>query len=299
MSLLICRIISVILLLGGIAFFLSKVSNFEDLQPRLKQEMETLKQLEFVHAEEMNSTQLEISKLLMERSKLRREYEEIEEKITGFNEEKSFLMPKQQQLELKHKKVDEEVVDIERKIGSLRDIVEKEISKQKPYADRISSLEKELNDGAVKLSATQDELEKMEKNFSTVTNIRNIAHKSFLSNKDLLLAEIVKPNHLFYDDQTEIFVENVAPSKTGFFVKKGEGAGFRENQIFIASKNKNFEDQIFRLRCKFADEELSFFEREQVQDGSNDLQLRAGENLFLIRTGDFPSEEDSSFTDND
>ena len=299
MILLICRVFSGLLLIGAGTYFCLNLSYFEDLQPQLSGEIARLQELQENYAQEINATQREISQKLMERSKSKREYEELEEKITGIKEEKGFLVPKLQQVEGKFKQVEKEAGDVEKAIDLLKEEVEKEKIKQEPYSARISDLENQLEQSRAEFSSVKQELEIMEDNFSKVSNVRQIAHKSFLSSKELLLAEIVKPNHLFYDDKKEITVENIAPSNTGFFIKKGRESGFRANQLFIASEREDFDDQIFRLRCKFAEDKLSYFEFDEKIDSLSDLQLMEGLNLSLIRTGDFPIQEDSDQLEKD
>ena len=292
--LLICRVVSALFLIGAGTYFFLNIDYFEDLEPQLSGEMARLNELREDHAQEINATQQEISQKLMERSKFRREYEELEEKITELKEEQSFLVPKYKQVEEKFKQVEKEAGDVEKEIALLQEEVEKESSKQEPYSLRIADLENQLEQSRAQVSSVKEELEIMEGNFSKISNVRKIAQKSFLSSKELLLAEIVKPNHLFYDDKIEITVENIAPSNTGFFIKKGRESGFREDQLFVASEQEDFDDQIFRLRCKFAEDKLSYFEFDETTDILSGLQLFEGLNLSLIRTGDFLIERDSA-----
>jgi len=297
--LLICRVVSALFLIGAGTYFFLNINYFEDLQPQLSGEIARLNELRNDHALEINATQQEISQQLMERSNSRREYEELDEKITEIKEEKSFLEPKYKQAEEKFKQVEKEAGDVEKAIALLKEEVERESSKQEPSSARISDLENQLEQNRAQISNVKEELEMMEGNFSKVSNVRKIAHKSFLSAKELLLAEIVKPNHLFYDDKIEITVENIAPSNTGFFIKKGKESGFREDQLFIASQREDFDEQIFRLRCKFAEDKLAYFEFDETASLLSGLQMFEGLNLSLIRTGDFLIEDVSAQLDKD
>ena len=297
--LLICRVVSALSLIGAGTYFFLNMNYFEDLQPRLSGEMARFHELREDHAQEINATQQEISQKLMERSKFRREYEEVEEKIAELNEEKGFLVPKYKQAEEKFKQVEKEASDVDKGIALLQEEVEKESRKQEPYSVRISDLENQLEQSHAQVSSVKEELGILEGNFSKMSNVRKIARKSFLSSKELLLAEIVKPNHLFYDDKIEITVENIAPSNNGFFIKQGKESGLREDQLFIASEQDDFDDQIFRLRCKFAEDKLSYFEFDESTDILSGLQLFVGLNLSLIRTGDFLIEIDSAQLEKD
>ena len=294
MILLICRVIAGLLFIGGIAYFLTQMDYFEDLQPELSLNINKFKESKNDHDKEMNSSELVISQKLMERSKYRRESDELEEKVTQLKEEKSFLLPKLKKLEEKFNKVDEEAREVQEKISSIKKEVEKENTKHEPYFTRIAQLENELEQERERISLVKEELEILENNYSKVKNLYDLSRKSFVSNKELLLAGLVKPNHLFYDDLVEITVENIAPSNTGFFIKEGRGSGFREDQVFIASTMESFEDMVFRVRCKFSDVELSYFEFNESSVKSTDLQLIEGVNLFLIRTGNLIIEDDSA-----
>lgn len=180
MILLISRVISALLLIGAGTYFFLNINYFEDLQPQLSGELAKLNELRKYHAQEINATQQEISQKLMERSKFRREYEELDEKITEIKEEKSFLEPKCKQVEEKFKQVEKESGDVEKEIALLQEEVERESSKQEPYSARISDLENQLEQNRAQISFVKEELGIMEGNFSKISNVRKIAHKSFL-----------------------------------------------------------------------------------------------------------------------
>lgn len=277
---------------------MGKADLFEDLKPQFSKELASFQDLKDAHAKEVNSTQLQISDLLMERSKMSRQLEEVEQKISDIENENGFLIPKKSQLEEKLKKVEQKAAEVEDGIELINQEVEKENTKHEPYQIRIDELEKELKESEAKYSSVKEVLESLEDNFSKLSNIRDIAKKSFLSSKELLLAEMIKPHSLFYDDDVEITVANVAPSKTGFFVKSGRDIGIFADQFFIASRNENFEDEIFGLRCQFADIGLSYFEFVDISNKVGDVEPAEGENLFLKRTGVFNKDVESVSTNN-
>ena len=92
--LLICRIVAVLLLISSFVFFIGKADHFEDLKPRFSKELASFQDLKDTYAKEVNSTQLQISDLLMERSKISRETEEVEQKINDIENENGFLFPR-------------------------------------------------------------------------------------------------------------------------------------------------------------------------------------------------------------
>ena len=103
MILLICRIVAVLLLISSFVFFMGKADLFEDLKPQFSKELASFQDLKDAHANEVNSTQLQISDLLMERSKISRQLEEVEQKTNDIENENDFLIPKKSQLEEKLK----------------------------------------------------------------------------------------------------------------------------------------------------------------------------------------------------
>ena len=87
--------------------------------------------------------------------------------------------------------MEKEAGDVEKAIELLKEEVEKEKTKQEPYSARISDLENQLEQSRAEFSSVKQELEIMEDNFSKVSNVRQIAHKSFLSSKELLWLKLL------------------------------------------------------------------------------------------------------------
>lgn len=285
---LICRILSGILLTGGIIYFSFNLEHFEDLRNDLAQEKKEFSEEQATFFTELNSSKDQISSLLMERSNLRQSEDDLSGKSQTIEEEKSFLAPKLKHLEESFISVNKEAGDVEEKIVEAKASVEREISKEEPYRLRISELTNEIQTAQALLEDVNAEVDRIENNFSRTSNVRKIAHKSFQASKELLLAQIVKPNYLFYGDQIEIFIDNISPSKRGFFVRKGTELGLKSDFRFLASEQSDFEEDIHYLRCKYAEDSLSFFEMENTQTENVKLQVVEGQKLYLIRTGDFP-----------
>ena len=277
-----------ILLVGGILYFSLSLEHFEDLQFDLAREKKEFSEQQFTYFTERNASNDEISSLLTKRSKLRQEEDDFSEKIQTIEEEGSFLGPKLKRLEDAFVSVNEEAEVIEKKLADAKAYVEEEIAKKEPFQIRISELTNEIQASQELLEQVKLEVEDFEKKFSQTSNIRKIAHKSFLASKELLLAQMVKPNYLFYDDRIEVFIENVSPSNIGFFSRNGTEDGFKSGFRFLASEHSDFEQGIHYIRCKLAEQSLSFFEIENNQTESTKFQAVEGQKLYLIRTGDFP-----------
>lgn len=287
MILLICRI-SLGLLLGGTAFyFFANMEYFTDLQPDLMREKEDLARIQHAHFKEFNGTDDEIGALLRERSKLRQNEEEIIEKIEFIESERSFLEPKVKQLEENLSKAEEEAKSAELKVSVVSDELTSEQSKFEPFDNRKSDLEDELQKARLLLDEVNEQRKDLEDNFSSLSNVRAIAQKTFLSSKELLLSDIILPSFLFYDDHIGVSVENVNLSKTGFFIREGQEVGIKSDFLFIASEEDDFTDEVFRVRCKYSKENLSFFEFEGMNGNHENPDLTEGQKLYLIRTGDF------------
>ena len=261
------------------------------MQTELAREKKELSEQQVIYFTELNSSTDQISSLLMERSKLRQAENEFSEKIQSIEEGKSFLAPKLKRLEEEYESVNEQAEDVEKKLTEAKVYVEKEILKEEPYRIRISELSKEIQASQELLEQVQAEVDRFENNFSRTSNIRKINHKSFLTSKELLLAQMVKPSHLFYDDRIEIFIDNVSPSNSGFFTRNGTEDGMKSGFRFLVSEHSDFEEGIHYIRCKFAEHSLSFFEIENDKAASAKLQAVEGQKLYLIRTGDFPIDD--------
>jgi len=179
-------------------------------------------------------------------------------------------------------------------LSKLDDELSAEVSRQQPFLDRIKELNDETEVSKIQLADVNKELDQLENDFTKLSNIRKIAHKSFLSSKELLLVEIVRPSWLFFDDQIEAFIDNVSPSDSGFFVREGVETGLKGDFLFVASEADDFAEEIFHVRCKFAEEGLSYFEIQEDKEGGKDTQVVEGQKLYLIRTGDFPIDGNST-----
>ena len=282
------------MLVGGFVYFFTNLDYMGDRQPELVREKENLSRMKTAHFTELNSTNDEISAVMMERGKLRQREEAMLEKIDSIDEDKTFLVPKIKQLEESFAKVDKEASNVESKLSKLDEELMAEVSRQQPFIDRIKELNDQIEESKMQLADVNKELDLLENNFTKLSNIRKIAHKSFLSSKELLLAEIVRPSWLFFDDQIEVFVDNVSPSDSGFFVREGAENGLKANFLFIASEMEDFAEGIFHVRCKFAEEGLSYFEIQSKEEGGKDTQVVEGQKLYLIRTGDFPIDRGST-----
>ena len=282
------------MLVGGFVYFFTNLDYMGDRQPELALEKENLSRMKTAHFTELNSTNDEISAVMMERGKLRQREEAMLEKIDTVEEDKTFLTPKIKQLEESFAEVDKEASNVESMLSKLDDELRVEVSRQQPFLDRIKELKDEIEESKIQLADVIKELDLLENNFTRLSNIRKIAHKSFDSSKELLLAEIVRPSWLFYDDQIEVFIENVSPSDSGFFVKEGAENGLKADFLFVASETEGFAEEIFHVRCKFAEEGLSFFELQGDKEGDKDTQVVEGQKLYLIRTGDFPIDRGST-----
>ena len=275
-------------------YFFTNLDYLGDRQPELVREKENLSLIKTAHFTELNSTNDEISAVMMARGKLRQSEEAILEKIDAIEEDKSFLRPKITQLEESFAKVDKEASNVESKLSKLDDELSAEVSRQQPFLDRIKELNDETEVSKIQLADVNKELDQLENDFTKLSNIRKIAHKSFLSSKELLLVEIVRPSWLFFDDQIEAFIDNVSPSDSGFFVREGVETGLKGDFLFVASEADDFAEEIFHVRCKFAEEGLSYFEIQEDKEGGKDTQVVEGQKLYLIRTGDFPIDGNST-----
>ncbi len=268
---------------------------FTDLQLELISEKEDLDRIKHAHFTEFNKTNDDISIVLRERSKLRQNEEEFIEKIKFIKSERLLLEPKVKQLEEKLSEVEEDVKNAELKVSVVSDELTSVQSKHEPFHNRKSEIEDDLQKAKLLLDKVNEELSDLESNFSSVSNVRTIAQKTFLSSKELLLSDIILPSFLFYDDRIEVFIENITPSKAGFFIKVGQEVGIKSNFLFIASSGEDFSDEIYKVRCKYSQENLSYFEIDDKL-GNKYPRLIEGQKLYLIRTGDSHIDDVNSTT---
>ena len=84
----------------------------------------------------------------------------------------------------------------------------------------------------------------MQAELSALKKKRDIAEESYQNRRKTLLEDVQVPPHIYYGDQIEVSVDNVAPSGKGIFISKGHEDGFRDSMKFLATVSTEIEKNI-------------------------------------------------------
>ena len=252
-----------------------------------------LKDIQLAIGEESNASEANMTALLKINRELRKEMESLNEESDGAEEELSFLLPKVQKLK----------AELELALKEL----EKEKSNLIDYTDRLSGEEAKLlpltrqkEDMMSEFAMVSEEHQKIEQewnrldqNFSSLSRLRQVALDSYLDAKKSLVERIVRPFDIFYGDSLRVEVENVAPNGRGFFSKTGERDGMQQGFVFIVRTGELWSEMPYFVRCTLVEKTYSFLEIIGQETPKKIPSIQAGEKLTLIRTAELSNPIDS------
>ena len=186
----------------------------------------------------------------------------------------------------------DELSKLEQKLSSAREPIT-EISLQiKPIEQEKKLLEEEKTKLMQTLSLVTGEASQIESSFENLEIKRNVATGNFIKERNRLMDGIKKPHHIYYAENKEVVVANRAPSGKGIFINNGYEDGLRENMEFITRNENATSNLSFRLKVTLVQKTFSFLEfmdELQIKDSSF---ASVGQNLSLIRSGEFMEETD-------
>ena len=184
----------------------------------------------------------------------------------------------------------DELSKLEQKLSSAREPIT-EISLQiKPIEQEKKLLEEEKTKLMQTLSLVTGEASQIESSFENLEIKRNVATGNFIKERNRLMDGIKKPHHIYYAENKEVVVANRAPSGKGIFINNGYEDGLRENMEFITRNENATSNLSFRLKVTLVQKTFSFLEfmdELQIKDSSF---ASVGQNLSLIRSGEFMEE---------
>ena len=239
-----------------------------------------------------NESDLGLSTLYRARVEYRDKEEETLSKINSLKSEVDGFAPRLSSIEKEIKAKSDELSQLEQKLSSAREPIT-EISLQiKPIEQQQKLLDEEKFKLMQTLSLVTSETSQIESNFENLEVKRNTATENFIEEQNRLMDGIKKPYHIYYAENKEVVVANRAPSGKGIFINNGYEDGLRENMEFITRNENATSNLSFRLKVTLVQKTFSFlefFDKLQVEDASF---ASVGQNLSLIRSGEFKEETD-------
>tara|TARA_B110000305_G_scaffold219764_1_gene261019 strand:- start:73 stop:954 length:882 start_codon:yes stop_codon:yes gene_type:complete len=239
-----------------------------------------------------NESDLALSTLYRARVEYRDKEEETLSKINSLKSEVDGFGPRLSSIEKEIEAKSDELSKLEQKLSSAREPIT-EISLQiKPIEQEKKLLEEEKTKLMQTLSLVTGEASQIESSFENLEIKRNVATGNFIKERNRLMDGIKKPHHIYYAENKEVVVANRAPSGKGIFINNGYEDGLRENMEFITRNENATSNLSFRLKVTLVQKTFSFLEfmdELQIKDSSF---ASVGQNLSLIRSGEFIEETD-------
>ena len=140
------------------------------------------------------------------------------------------------------------------------------------------------------LASVKGESDQVSNDLKALEIKRKAASESFEEELNRYMEGIKTPFHIYYTQDKDVVVANRAPSGKGIFINQGYNDGFREGMEFI-TKNENASSEVsFRLKSTLVQKTFSFLEFEESLQVKDSSFASPGQNLNLIRSGEFEEE---------
>ena len=282
----ICRSLAWVSLITGIVIYFL---NADFLVSRQNEVLQAQKNRDTSFAElerdENKSTNL-INGLFRERGKIRLETEEAFAKADSHKEEVGLLLPKKEDLLRVKAKLTEEFKSVSSELEKDNMKLKDNRDLSMPILEEVKGFRNEVKEFEDKLKIEQTKRDSFKADLAALVKKRDVAKNSYNQERENLLQEIQKPPFIYYGDEVEILINNMAPSGRGFFISSGYENGFREDMTFLAIY-KDQEKQIFlKVTSTLVQNNLSFFEFSNQLSPIESKIIQSNKKLFLIRTGE-------------
>ena len=271
---------------AAIGYFLLSLDSFDSLEEELTVGSSRLREIQLVTGEESNASEANMVALFKINRALRKDMESLNEESDGAEEELNFLVPKIQKLKAE---LELALQELEKEKSDLIDFTNRlsgEEAKLLPLTKLKEDTMSELGLVGEEHQKIEQEWNRLDQNFSSLSRVRQAVLDSYLDTKKLLVEEIVRPFDIFYGDSLRIEIENVAPNGRGFFSKTGERDGMQNGFVFIVRTGGQWSEMPYYVRCTLVEKTYSFLEIIDQETQKNIPSIQAGEKLTLIRTAE-------------
>ena len=271
---------------AAIGYFLLSLDSFDSLEEEVTVGSSRLREIQLVTGEESNASEANMVALFKINRALRKDMESLNEESDGAEEELNFLVPKIQKLKAE---LELALQELEKEKSDLIDVTNRlsgEEAKLLPLTKLKEDTMSELGLVGEEHQKIEQEWNRLDQNFSSLSRVRQAVLDSYLDTKKLLVEEIVRPFDIFYGDSLRIEIENVAPNGRGFFSKTGERDGMQNGFVFIVRTGGQWSEMPYYVRCTLVEKTYSFLEIIDQETQKNIPSIQAGEKLTLIRTAE-------------
>jgi len=278
---------------AAIGYFLLSLDSFDSLEEEVTVGSSKLRDIQLATGEESNASEANMVTLFKINRALRKDMESLNEGSDGAEEELNFLVPKIQKLKAE---LELALQELEKEKSDLIDFTNRlsgEEAKLLPLTKQKGDIMSELGLVGEEHQKIEQEWNRLDQNFSSLSRVRQAVLDSYLDTKKLLVEEIVRPFDIFYGDALRVEIENVAPNGRGFFSKTGERDGMQKGFVFIVRTGGQWSEMPYHVRCTLVEKTYSFLEIIDHETQKNIPSIQAGEKLTLIRTAELSNPIDS------
>jgi predicted nucleic acid-binding Zn-ribbon protein len=233
-----------------------------------------------------NKSDLALSKVYRTRVDFREEGESVSSEIKSLKSEITGFEAKVVEVESDLLSKGKELSVLEGKLAVASEPMKQIVDSKVPLNEKKKLLEDKREELVKSLKNAKIEADEIEKSFNILEAKRNLAMANFEEERARLMEGIKKPFHLYYLDEKEITVANVAPSGKGFFINKGYDDGFRERMEFISTKENDSSVLPFKLKTTLVQRNFTFLEFIDLEKVNDSSFVKNNEIINIIRSGE-------------
>ena len=280
------RILAFLSVLALIAFIFAGPVKVNSLPNELADAEKNHDELLFQLESDKNKSDLALSKLYRTRVDFREEGESVSSEIKSLKSEITGFEAKVVEVESDLLSKDKELSVLEEKLVVASEPMKQIVDSKVPLNEKKKLLEDKREELIKSLENAKIEADEIEKSFNILEAKRNFAMANFEEERARLMEGIKKPFHLYYLDEKEITVANIAPSGKGFFINKGYEDGFRERMEFISIKENDSSALPFKLKTTLVQRNFTFLEFIDLEKVNDSSFVKNNEIINIIRSGE-------------
>lgn len=286
MILYVSRILASISVFAIIAFIFIGPVKVNTITDELEVAEGNYDELLFQLESDKNKSDLALSKLYRTRVDFREEGESVSSEIKSLKSEITGFEAKVVEVESDLLSKDKELSVLEEKLVVASEPMKQIVDSKVPLNEKKKLLEDKREELIKSLENAKIEADEIEKSFNILEAKRNFAMANFEEERARLMEGIKKPFHLYYLDEKEITVANIAPSGKGFFINKGYEDGFRERMEFISIKENDSSALPFKLKTTLVQRNFTFLEFIDLEKVNDSSFVKINEIINIIRSGE-------------
>lgn len=286
MILYVSRILASISVFAIIAFIFIGPVKVNTITDELEVAEGNYDELLFQLESDKNKSDLALSKLYRTRVDFREEGESVSSEIKSLKSEITGFEAKVVEVESDLLSKDKELSVLEEKLVVASEPMKQIVDSKVPLNEKKKLLEDKREELIKSLENAKIEADEIEKSFNILEAKRNLAMANFEEERARLMEGIKKPFHLYYLDEKEITVANIAPSGKGFFINKGYDDGFRERMEFISTKENDSSALPFKLKTTLVQRNFTFLEFIDLEKVNDSSFVKINEIINIIRSGE-------------